>query len=134
MYARYYISSFGYISHTFFLETFILNHIKMYSDRKASPILYVSPFPNLVLGAEIFSLPLFGALLTKRPFCTHLKAALLQWCVKCINTHNAGGPRKQSYPSHVIFWIENHDLYSLSCQEASFWKGKKNHTLIKSHI
>ena len=79
MYAtRYFISSFGYISHTFFLETFILNHIKMYSDRKASPILYVSPFPNLVLGAEIFSLPLFGALLTKRPFCTHLKAALLQ--------------------------------------------------------
>ena len=50
------------IFHThFFLETFILNHIKMYSDRKASPILYVSPFPNLVFwGGDILITPVWG--------------------------------------------------------------------------
>ena len=134
MYARYYISSFGYISHTFFLETFILNHIKMYSDRKASPILYVPPFSNLVFwGGDILITPVWG-FVNQTSFFYTFKSSIIAVMRKMYQYTQCRWAKTQSYPSHVIFWIENHDLYSLSCQEASFWKGKKNHTLIKSHI
>ena len=132
-YKIFYFLLWKYFTHIFSWNIHSKPHKNVLRQESVSYTLCV-PFPQLGFGGgDILITPVWG-FVNQTSFLYTFKSSIIAVMRKMYQYTQCRRAKKQSYPSHVIFWIENHDLYSLSCREASFWKGKKNHTLIKSHI